>query len=167
MNLGGTLVELLVSPFVWEGRINGKLIWGIVPLYAGWVVNELGAARATSRTALNTGASFLWAGLHWSWLLFVERVGPASRGAVAVSLLVTGVVLAAGAVALVAGLRRKLPRRLRFLGHTRFANYFMIAIYPMQSGFLAWTWPRVAAVAMFAPVVWVLVQMARLPWRGR
>lgn len=167
MNLGGTLVELLVTPFFSNGGINGKLVWGIVPLYAGWIANELNAARSTSRTALNTGASFLWAGLHWSYLLFVEQAGPASRSAFTINLLVTAVVLAAGLLAFVSGLRRKLPRRLRFLGHTRFANYFMIAIYPMQSGFLAWTWPRVAAVAVFAPVVWALVQVARLPWRGR
>jgi hypothetical protein len=165
MNLGGTFLELVATPFVHHGALNGKLIWGIVPLYAGWLANELNAPRASARTAVNTGASFLWAGCHWSYLFLVEGARPAGAGAQAVSLVVTALVLAGGLVALVSGLRRRFPRGLRFLGHTRFANYFMIAIYPMQSGFLGWTWARLAAVAVFAPAVWVGVQLALRPWR--
>ncbi|MEI9962566.1 MAG: hypothetical protein WDM76_16040 [Limisphaerales bacterium] len=37
------------------------------------------------------------------------------------------------------GLRKKFPKYLAFLGYTRFANYFMIAIFPIQSHYLPWT----------------------------
>ena len=77
----------------------------------------------------------------------------------------TLLVLAVGVLALVSGLRRKFPRRCKFLGHTRFAAYFMIAIFPMQAHYLAWTWERLAAIVLFAAPVWLVVHVGLMPVR--
>ena len=63
-----------------------------------------------------------------------------------INLTVTLLVFVLGALALVSGLRRKYPKYLGFLGHTRFSNYFMITIFPIQTHYLAWTWDRLAAI---------------------
>ena len=54
---------------------------------------------------------------------------------------------------------------MRFLGHTRSGAYFMIAIFPIQSGYLVWSWPRVCAIAVFAVPLWLLVHFALMPVR--
>ncbi|MCC7377031.1 MAG: hypothetical protein IT581_20390 [Verrucomicrobiales bacterium] len=167
MGLLSTFSELLVTPFVHRGSLNGELIWGIVPLYAGWIANELNSSRASYKTAFNTGCSFVWAGCHWSYLLYHGGGSGLGRTNHVVSLAVTALVLALGALAIFSAWRRRFPKAGRFLGHSRFANYFTIAIYPMQSAFLAWTWTRLAAVAVFALPVWILAHFALMPWRKR
>ena len=83
-----------------------------------------------------------------------------------VNLLVTFLVLVLGAIALVSGLRQRFPKYGRFLGHTRFANYFMITIYPIQAHYLPWTWDRLAAIALFAVPVWLVLLLGLMPLRG-
>jgi hypothetical protein len=51
-----TFVELIRIPFA-----HVELIWGIVPLYFAWALNELTSSKATYRTAIQTHA------LHWTW----------------------------------------------------------------------------------------------------
>ena len=63
------------------------------------------------------------------------------------------------------GLRRRYPRYCSFLGHTRFTNYFMIAIFPIQSNYLAWSWARVIAIAIFAVPTWLLLRFGLQPVR--
>jgi hypothetical protein len=157
---------ILVTPFE-----HITLVWGIVPLYFGWLLNELTSAKANFRTAIQTGFSFLWAGLQWFYLYFLPAPwgGPrptwdASRP---VSLLVTFLVMAAGIVALFSGLRKRFPKHGRFLGHTRFANYFMIAIFPMQAHALPWTWGRLMTVLIFAVPAWVALHFGLMPFRSR
>jgi hypothetical protein len=159
-----TFAELIATPF---GHI--ELIWGIVPLYFGLLLNELTSPKANFRTALQTGFSFLWAGTQWLWPYFVPH---ASRGQylqldamLPVNLLVTFTVLALGIVALMSGIRKKFPKYGRFLGHTRFANYFMIAIFPIQSHWLPWTWDRLVAIVIFALPVWALLHFGLMPLR--
>ena len=41
------------------------LIWGIVPLYFGWLLNELTSSKASFRTAIQTGVTFVWAAAQW------------------------------------------------------------------------------------------------------
>ena len=74
-------------------------------------------------------------------------------------------VVLVGVLALVSGFRRKYPPYGAFLGHTRFTNYFMIAIFPMQARYLDWTWERVVAVLLFAFPVWLLAQFGLKPLR--
>ena len=141
-----------------------ELIWGIVPLYFGWLLNELTSRKASFRTAVQTGFSFLWAGAHWAF----QYVHPARRaggrpGLPTVTLLVTALVLGVGLLALIGGLRRRFPKHGSFLGHTRFANYFMISIFPIQSNCLPWSWERLAAIAIFAVPVWIGIELLVLP----
>ena len=166
VSLAATFWEIVRVPFQ-----HGELIWGIVPLYFSWMVTELTAAKVTYNTALQTGFTLLWAGAHWLW----QAIPPGSKsagygvlaGLFSLSGLVTGLVLTLGALALVSGMRHKYPRGMRFLGHTRFAGYFMIALFPIQAGILAWTWERVAAIALFSAPVWLLVHLLLLPLRKR
>jgi len=161
-----TFTELIATPFG-----HASLIWGIVPLYFGLLLNELTADKADYRTAVQTGFSFLWSGAQWLWPYFVPRATHGRylelNAMLPVNLLVTFLVLALGVVALASGIRKKYPKHLRFLGHTRFANYFMITIFPMQTHYLPWTWERLAAIGLFAVPVWLALHFGLMPLRKR
>jgi len=60
--------ELIRTPF-----LHVELVWGIVPLYFAWLVQELMPEKVNARTALNTGFSFLWSGAHWTWQTLGKR----------------------------------------------------------------------------------------------
>lgn len=159
-----TFAELVATPFR-----HVDLIWGIGPLYFGWLFNELNSSKRSFRTAIQTGFSFLWAGAHWTYQYFTAH--PEAKRTLtpetllAVNVLVTMLVLLFGAVALLSGLRRKYPPYGSFLGHTRFSNYFMIAIFPIQSRYLDWSWERLIAILAFAVPVWLLVHFGLMPMR--
>jgi hypothetical protein len=161
-----TFVELIRTPFE-----QPQLIWGIVPLYFALLLNEMTSARASYRTAIQTGFSFLWAGAQWLYPYFRpgEVGGPRLEldAMLPINMLVTFVVLGLGAVALVSGIRRKYPRYGSFLGHTRFSNYFMITIYPMQTHIRPWTWERLIAIAAFAVPIWLVLHFGLMPIRNR
>src|SRR6185312_344273 len=84
-----------------------------------------------------------------------------------VNLCVTFLGLAMGIVALVSGVRRKYPKYCAFLGYTRFSNYFMITIFPMQTHYRVWSWDRVAAIAIFAVPIWLLLHFGLMPLRSK
>ena len=163
MNLWSVFLELIVEPFR-----HIELVWGIVPLYFGLFLNELTSAKANYRTAVQTGFSFLWAAAQWIYPLFKEY-GPNGQKIVnamlPVNLLVTSLVLVFGVMALISGLRRRYWKHCQFLGHTRFANYFMIAIFPMQAHALDWTWDRLLAIVIFALPIWALLHFGLMPLR--
>jgi hypothetical protein len=163
-NFWATFAELIATPFE-----HASLVWGIVPLYFGLLLNELTSDKANFRTAIQTGFSFLWAGAQWLWPYFVPH---ASHGRylelnamLPVNLLVTFLTIALGAAALVSGIRKKFPKYGRFIGHTRFANYFMIMIFPIQSHWLPWTWLRLETIILFAMPVWLLLHFGLMPLR--
>src|SRR6266496_823496 len=116
--------ELIRTPFQ-----HLELVWGIVPLYFGLLLNELTSAKASFRTAIQTGFSFLWAGAQWLYPYFKAHGldGPhlELRAMLPIKMVVTFLVLALGVTALFCGVRKRFPKYGRFLGHTRFANYFM------------------------------------------
>ena len=159
-----TFLVIVQTPFQ-----HTELIWGIGPLYFGWLLNELTSSKASFRTAVQTGFTFVWAAAQWLWQSGHKRAPHAPLISIdalfALNMLVTLLVLAVGLLALVSGLRRKFPKRCKFLGHTRFAAYFMIAIFPMQAHYLAWTWERLAAVVIFAVPVWLVVHVGLMPVR--
>ena len=159
-----TFVELIVSPFQ-----HMELVWGIVPLYFGLLLNELTSAKANFRTAIQTGFSFLWAAAQWLYPYFKSRGGPHLEldAMLPINLLVTFTVLGLGVVALFCGLRKRFPKHGRFLGHTRFSNYFMIAIFPIQAHYLAWSGARLIAIVAFAVPVWLVLHFGLMPVRGR
>ncbi len=157
-------VTLIVTPFE-----HVTLIWGIVPLYVGWLLNESTSSKANYRTAIQSGFSFIWAGTQWFYPYFVKR-GPHDvhldlNAMLPVNLAVTALVLVLGVIALVSGLRKRFPKYGRFLGHTRFSNYFMITVYPMQAHYLPWTWTRLETLALFAVPVWVVIYLGLMPLR--
>ena len=158
--------ELIRTPF-----LHLELVWGIVPLYFGLLLNELTSSKANFRTAIQTGFSFLWAGAQWLYPYFKPDAagGPHLdlNSMLPIKMLVTFTVIGLGVTALVCGIRKKFPHYGRFLGHTRFANYFMIAIFPMQAHALPWTWPRLIAIALFAVPVWLVLHFGLMPLRGK
>jgi hypothetical protein len=158
------LSELIRTPFR-----NMELFWGIVPLYFALLLNEMTSAKASFRTAVQTGFSFLWAGVQWLYPYFKTaspgRLTTNFNAMVPVSLFVTFAVLILGVIALISGLRRHYPKYFSFLGYTRFSNYFMIMIFPMQAHYLNWSWDRVIVVATFALPVWLVLHFGLMPLR--
>lgn len=156
--------ELIRTPFQ-----HTEMVWGIVPLYFGWLLNELTSAKASFRTAIQTGFSFTWAAAHWTYQYLAARPPGSPRinfnALFAVNVAVTVMVLLIGLVALVSGLRRRYPRYGSFLGHSRFSNYFMIAIFPIQSNYLPWSWERLTAIALFAVPLWLALHFGLMPLR--
>jgi len=157
--------ELIRTPFR-----HVDLIWGIVPLYFGWILNELTAKKANFRTALQTGFALVWSGAHWGyqqvysrpfWMVKINLL----NNLFAVNVCVTIGVILVGALAIVCALRKKFPPGCSFLGHTRFSNYFMIAIFPIQANYLQWSWKRVTAILLFAIPIWLVVHYGLKPWR--
>src|SRR6185436_9469929 len=168
-SLWAAFVEMVRTPFQ-----HIELIWGIVPLYFGLLLNEMTSAKASFRTAVQTGFSFLWAGAQWLYpylRLHGDSAPLVLRAISPINLFVTLLVLAFGLVALVSGIMKRFPKWGRFLGHTRFANYFMIMIFPMQTPIqpfhLPWTWERLMAIALFAVPVWLLLHFGLMPIRNR
>jgi hypothetical protein len=157
-------VTLLATPFE-----HIALIWGIVPLYFGWIFNELTSSKANFRTAIQTGFSFLWAAAQWLYPLFHKQSPHDTRfdlsAVLPVNLAVTGLVLVLGILALWSGLRKRFPRYGKFLGHTRFANYFMIMIFPIQAHRLLWSWISLETIVIFAIPVWLVLYFALMPVR--
>jgi len=165
-NYWTTFAELIRAPFE-----DAAMIWGIVPLYFALLLGELTSAKANFRTAIQTGFSFLWAAAQWVYPSFKSSGFNVPRtqlgGILSINPFVTCLVIALGVLALVSGLRRRYPRYCSFLGHTRFSNYFMITIYPMQTHHLAWTWERLRAIVLFAVPVWLVLHFGLMPLRGR
>jgi hypothetical protein len=147
------------------------LIWGIVPLYFALLLSEMTSSKANFRTALQTGFSFIWAAAQWLYPYFRPHATGSSRlqlGAMLpVNLFVTLAVLVLGFIAFISGLRGKYPRYCSFLGYTRFANYFMITIFPIQARVLDWRWDYVAAIAIFAVPIWLVLHFGLMPLRAR
>ncbi len=160
-----TLWVLLRTPF-----LHSSLIWGIVPLYFGWLMNELTSDKKSFNTAIQSGFSFLWAGLNWSQIYFQKGGGLSlifRDGLPTINIMVTLLVLIIGATAFISGIRKRYPKYGSFLGHARFANYFMITIFAMQSNYLAWTWDRLIAIVGFSIPIWIVVHFTFKPIRGR
>ena len=159
-----TFLDLIAAPFR-----DAPGIWGIVPLYFALLVSEMTSSKANYRTAIQTGFSFLWAAAQWIYPFFYRGGphGPHVRfdAMLPVNLLVTCLVLALGALALFCGLRRRFPPYSRFLGHIRFANYFMITLFPIQTHALDWTWDRFIAIVLFAVPVWLALHFGLMPLR--
>jgi len=156
--------QIIRTPFE-----HTALIWGIVPLYFALLLNELTSTKASFRTALQTGFSFIWAGIQWLYPYFKPHGSGGPRielnAMTPVNLFLTFLVLAFGALALFSGIRRKYPKYCSFLGHTRFSNYFMIAIYPMQAQALQWNWDRLITITVFAVPIWLVLHFSLMPFR--
>jgi hypothetical protein len=163
----GLFVELIRTPF-----LHVELVWGIVPLYFGLLLNEMTSSKTNYLTAVQTGFSFLWAGAQWLYPYLKFRGGAQVQLSSMSPIVgaVTALVLVLGVIAFVSGLRKRYPPYGSFLGHTRFANYFMIVIFPMQSPIqayqLPWTWERLITIGLFAVPIWLVLHYGLMPIRG-
>lgn len=162
---GLTFVQLIRAPFT-----DVNMVWGIVPLYFALLLNELTSTKANFRTAIQTGFSFLWASAQWAYSY--AKWSPTNVSAMAAStrpinLVVTLLVFLVGLMALYCGLRRRYPKYGSFLGRTRFGNYFMITLYPIQAHYFVWTWERLISIVLFAVPVWLVLHFGLMPFRGR
>src|ERR1043165_7604651 len=106
VSLWSAFAELIRTPFQ-----HVELVWGIVPLYFGLLLNELTSAKANFRTAIQTGFSFIWAGAQWLYPYFKSRGGPhlELNAMLPINLLVTFLVIAFGVIAIVSGIRKRFP----------------------------------------------------------
>ena len=52
--------QLVTEPFS-----SPRCVWGIVPLYFAWFLNELSPGKANFRTAIQTGFTLMWASAQW------------------------------------------------------------------------------------------------------
>ena len=167
-NYWNTFVELIVMPFE-----HVSLVWGIVPLYFALLLNEMTSEKANFQTSLQTGFSFLWASAQWIYPYFKPHDSTKTHVAwdamSPITLFLTLLVMGLGVLALVSGIRKKYPKNFAFLGYTRFSNYFMITIFPMQSHYPGWdwTWDRLLAIVLFALPVWLLLHFGLMPLRNR
>jgi hypothetical protein len=159
--------DLIVTPFK-----TMSLIWGIVPLYFSWLLNELTSSKANYKTALQTGFSFIWAAAQWAYPACLYLAGRPLKNVTfdynilfAVNVAITLLVFLLGVVAFISGLRHKFPKYGKFLGHTRFSNYFMIMIFPMQAGAMKWSWSAVIVIAAFAIPLWAILHLVFAPLR--
>lgn len=159
-----TFAEIITKPF-----FNTELIWGIVPIYFGWLLNEMTPSKASYRTAIQTGFAFVWAAAQWLYQYGHARPKHAPQitidALLAVNMIVTLLTLIVGILALISGIRKKFPKHCNFIGHSRFAAYFMVAMFPMQSHYLDWTWDRLVAILIFAVPVWLVVHVGLMPLR--
>lgn len=159
--------ELICTPFQ-----HLELVWGIVPLYFGLLLNELTPSKANFRTAIQTGFSFLWAGAQWLYpYVKFHGITDVELNMSPINFAVTALVLILGAAAFLCGLMRRFPRYGSFLGQTRFANYFAIMIFPIQSPIkayqLPWTWDRLITIVLFAVPIWLLLHFGMMPLRPK
>ena len=159
-------LQLLEAPFR-----GADLVLGIVPLYFALILSEATSTKANFRTAIQTGFSFIWSGVQWLYPFFKDQ-GPAGaernlHAMLPVKMFVTFLVLALGVVALVSGMRKRFPKCGRFLGYTRFANYLMITIFPLQVGALPWAWIYVCAIILFALPCWLVLHFGLMPLRNK
>jgi len=161
---GQVFLQLIRTPFQ-----HADMVWGVVPLYFGWLINETNSSKASYRTAAQTGFALCWAAAHWLWQYFGSHPARETRHGItaffAVNMVVTVLVLAVGLLALISGIRGRFPKYGSFLGHTRFSAYFMIAIFPIQSNYLSWSWDRLMAILVFAVPIWLSLHVCFLPLR--
>jgi len=152
------LVELIVAPF----RDLGAVWLGIVPLYVSLLLGELYKSKVSFGHAVGNGFVMLWTGLNWTMHLsnlgFFAYLGDI-RSRTAIAWLVAVCAVGLGIFTIVLGLRKKDRTLCQILGHTRFSNYFLITLYPMQVGLIRWNWPSLSAVLVFALPAWLFVYL--------
>ena len=154
-----SLVQLIVAPFHKFGAV-----WpGIVPLYVSLVLGELYKNKVSFRHAVGNGFVMLWAGLNWAMHLsnfgMFAYLGDAAKQRMALAWLVTVCCVGLGIFTIVLGLRKKDKMLCEILGHTRFSGYFIILLYPMQTGLVTWNMQSLEAILICALPAWLFIYL--------
>ena len=155
-----SLVQLIVAPFHKFGAV-----WlGIVPLYVSLVVGELYKSKVSFGHAVGNGFIMLWAGLNWAMHLsnfgMFAYLGDAAKQRMVLAWTVTTCCIGLGIFTIILGLRKKDKTLCEILGHTRFSCYFIILLYPMQTGLVTWNMQSLAAILVFALPAWFVIYLA-------
>ncbi len=155
-----SLVQLIVAPFHRFGAV-----WpGIVPLYVSLVLGELYKSKVSFGHAVGNGFVMLWAGLNWAMCLsnfgMFAYLGDVAKQRMVLAWTVTACCIGLGIFTIILGLRKKDKTLCQILGHTRFSGYFIILLYPMQTGLITWNMQSVAAILIFALPAWFLIYLA-------
>ena len=153
------LVQLIVAPFHDFGHV-----WlGLVPLYISLLLGELYKSKVSFGHAVANGFLMLWTGVNWAMHLsnlgFFCYLG-SLKDRTAIAWLVAACAIGLGIFTITLGLRKKDRTLCQILGHTRFSGYFLITLYPMQVGLIAWNWPSLASVLIFALPAWLFIYLA-------
>jgi hypothetical protein len=149
------LVELIIAPFQ-----NIRAVWlGILPLYVWMVLGELYKSKVSFGHAVGNGFFMLWAGLNWAMHLAGLSALAYMFSSKALPWIVTACCVGLGVFTIVLGFRKKDRALCEILGHTRFSGYFIILLYPMQTGLVKWNWPSLAAILIFALPAWFLIYL--------
>ena len=154
-----SLVQLIVVPFHHFGAV-----WtGMVPLYVSLVIGELYKSKVSFGHAVGNGFVMLWAGLNWAMHLsnfgMFPYLGSGAKQGMALAWTVTTCCVGIGIFTVVLGLRKKDKTLCEILGHTRFSGYFIILLYPMQTGLVRWNMQSVAAILVFALPAWFMIYL--------
>lgn len=147
-------VQLLVVPFDNLGRA-----WPILPVYTALILGEIYRSKISFGHAVGNGFVMLWAGVTWVRDLARANALAYLFSNKALAWVVAGTAIALGIFAIVLGLRRKDKALCEILGHTRFSCYFIITVYPMQAGWIAWSWTNLAAILIFALPCWLVIYL--------
>lgn len=147
-------VDLLVCPFRHLG-----FVWGILPVYTTLVLGELYKSKVSYSHAVCNGFVILWAGLNWGRHLASVSKLSYLFSSKALAWIVTASCIALGIFTIVLGFRKKDKALAEVLGHTRFSCYFIILLYPMQTGLMRWEWMSVATILIFALPAWFLIYL--------
>ena len=141
-------IELIIVPFQ-----NLGTVWTILPVYTSLFIAELFVRKVSVAHAVGNGFVMIWAGLSWARHLSQSAHDPYPI----LPWVVVVVCIALGIFTVLIGLRRRKTTVGQLLGHARFTCYFVIMVYPLQSGLLPWTWTAVFAILIFALPGWVLL----------
>ncbi len=143
-------IELVVVPFQ-----NLGTVWTILPVYTSLIIAELFVKKVSVAHAVGNGFVMIWAGLSWARHLTQSGGDPYPI----LPWIVVVICIIVGVCTVFIGLRRKKGAIGQILGHARFTCYFVILIYPLQSGLLPWTWTAVFAIVLFAAPAWLLLYL--------
>ncbi len=155
--LADTYVRILIAP--WQSL---EVLWAVIPVYASLVIGIIFQAgkKASWGSTVASGFALIWVTANWSRhaiVTVVRQPDTIEFFKFSIPFLVTLACMALGVVAIVLGFRKKAPRVCQIIGHFTFNTYLLISIYPMQAHLLDWTPQRFAAIALFAPIFWLVI----------
>lgn len=156
-SLADAYVKILAAPWT-----SLEVLWAVIPVYASLIIGIIYQAgkKATWGSTVASGFALIWVTANWSRhaiMTVVRQPDTIEVFKFSLPFLVTLACMALGVVAIVLGFRKKAPRVCQIIGHFTFNTYVLISIYPMQAHLLEWTPQRFAAIALFAPIFWLVI----------
>jgi len=141
-------LSLIIAPIT-----NFDALWGVIPLYVeGFLA---GYYEQDTRGRLLTGGFIMsFVGMDWTRRLLQNNVQIQFN----VQWILVFIFLGYGALALLVVLLKKLDL-VRFLGKRKFAIYFGISFYPLQSGVIPYTTDALISILVMLIPVWLILEL--------